>query len=381
MKSFLFAAALVILTPLEAFAEEPGGTSLLQAPPKKNANAAWAGGDDSTRLQPLNRDVNIFFVHVAKCAGGSVIRNIGGIVHESPGTGTFATSETCMPFIERTKNRGEEANEWQFVTFLRSPRAHAVSQFFFQRHHGNFCHLNEMESGRMKEMCCGNFPANEGDEAALSLWLQFYSSDKWAPEPAPRGHYNVSTPFKPLDVGNYLGSCYTPWNMMSRALTCSTYLSHRASSWAEATPDIETVRANLERFAFVGIVELYAESICMFQYRLTQTLPRDCTCEHPEVLYEGPWRTNAQFRHESGGASLELNLPSASAAMIDRLTEVDVQLYRAAVVQFARDMVDMEARSGKRVICASRFQALRDAVLYIPGLWEEVHEIVLVYLA
>jgi len=129
-------------------------------------------------------------------------------------------------------------------------------------------------------------------------------------------------------VGNFYGSCYTPWNMQARALTCardapvsstapfpSSALqpsppplfpraqpvtqqalqvksmepglgalasqlaaagrcrggaSHRAASWAEAEPNAEQAVAAVEKdgpLAWVGVVELFEESMCVFHFK------------------------------------------------------------------------------------------------------------------
>jgi len=247
------------------------------------------------------------------------------------------------------------------------------------KNQGGWCPLNEVESGLKNMRCCKNFPETDGDdEAALDQWLKFYTSDKWEPTPPPYGSQplaeaNASAPFSPLAVGNYLGSCYTPWNMMSRALTCDALSSHRANSLAEATPDIEQARTNLERVNFVGIVELYSESMCLFEYRLMQTLPVDCTCAHTDVLWEGSMKATHKNHHESGGAALEHGKESHSTdAMLDKLTRIDVEIYQMGILRFVRDMAELQRRSGQRVVCPSRFNLLRDAVAYIPGLWDEV---------
>ena len=75
---------------------------------------------------------------------------------------------------------------------------------FSTQNFGEWCTLNPQESGKAPgARCCGNFPNVSSNLEALRLWLDCYASADWHPS-----HMNQSAPSK---VGNYLGSCYTPW--------------------------------------------------------------------------------------------------------------------------------------------------------------------------
>lgn len=70
---------------------------------------------------------------------------------------------------------------------------------------GQWCNLNPEESGAAPgTRCCSNFPKTALDLEALRLWLDWYASADWRPN-----RLNTST--VSLKVGNYFGSCYTPW--------------------------------------------------------------------------------------------------------------------------------------------------------------------------
>jgi hypothetical protein len=301
----------------------------------------------------------IYLIHIAKCAGGSAFKSMNAIVGRAGGS--FGSKEVCFP-AAMLRN----AANTQYVTLLRSPRTHVVSQFFMLKNKGGWCSLNSEESGLPAgTRCCSNFP-QVGDEESLSLWLKWYNASDWEPSMYPLS----STAEKSKHLGNYMGSCYTPWNMQSRALTCEHEQAHRACSNKGSVPTLKQALGNLNEHSFVGLVELYSESMCLFEYRLTRNLPGECTCAHTDILWTGVAELSEKGKHESGGATYEHE--SVHGPTIDKLTQVDIQLYRAGVLRFVSEMRKVEVETGMRVICPSRFSILRQEVAYIDGLWESV---------
>eukprot|EP00613_Pedinella_sp_CCMP2098_P037782 CAMPEP_0171803462 /NCGR_PEP_ID=MMETSP0991-20121206/73490_1 /TAXON_ID=483369 /ORGANISM="non described non described, Strain CCMP2098" /LENGTH=412 /DNA_ID=CAMNT_0012415569 /DNA_START=272 /DNA_END=1507 /DNA_ORIENTATION=+ len=330
-------------------------------------------------------------IHIPKCAGGSAQANMRALI--LPQNGSLLGGETCFIFEEKLRGKGSQKNslapgQGQFLTLLRSPRTHVVSQFFMLRNKGGWCPLNQIESGLNGQRCCNNFP-DLPDREAFDVWLDFYTAEYWAPTVPPVGRYPQSNvTFVPLGTGNYLGSCYTPWsricytpwNLMSRTLTCTTHdpravgQNHRAQTWDGASPNLEEALQNLKSFAFVGLVELYSESMCLFQYRLSRTIPEECTCAHTDVLWFDGGGENG--KHKSGGKEIENNESESEHRRIDLMTKVDVELFRAGVLRFVKELLKMEQEIAKRIICPSRFDILRNEIGYIPGLWAEVHAMI-----
>jgi len=303
----------------------------------------------------------IYLIHIAKCAGGSAQKSIEAIVKRAGGF--FGSQEFCFE-----KAKLSNAANTQFVTFLRSPRTHVVSQFFMLKNKGGWCRLIPEESGEPIETpCCSHFP-KVSEREALKLWLNWYNESDWE----PRTRTLTPQAKKSKHFGNYLGSCYTPWNMQSRAMTCVHEQMHRACSAKDSVPSIQQAIQKLEEHAFVGLVELFSESMCLFEYRLTGKLPQKCTCSHKHVLWSGFRKPTRKRIHESGGKPYEHD--KNHAATIDRLTRVDTELYRAGVLRFIRDMRRMEVESGSRVICPGHMNILKKEVAHIDGLWESVLE-------
>jgi hypothetical protein len=78
--------------------------------------------------------------------------------------------------------------------------------------------------------------------------------------------------------------------------------------------------------------------------------------------------------HKSGGEAYEHE--ASNAVAIDNLTQVDIQLYRAGVLRFVREMQKVELETGAQVLCSSRIGILKRESGYISGLWDEVSRIV-----
>ena len=206
-----------------------------------------------------------------------------------------------------------------------------------------------------------------GDEEALTLWLKWYNASDLKPRTYPLSPAAETS----KNLGNYLGSCYKPWNMQSRALTCEHEQLRRACSNKGSVPTLKQALLNLEEHAFVGLVELHSESMCLFEYRLAGYLPSECTCAHTDILWTGIGEISESAKHVSGGEAYEHE--SKNGPTIDKFTpEVDVQLYRAGVLRFVSEMRKVEAETGSRVICPSRFSILKQEVAYINGLWKGV---------
>ena len=244
-----------------------------------------------------------------------------------------------------------------------------MSQFFYLKCCGSWCPLNSDEAPveTKGSRCCKNFPDVE-DSKALKLWLEWYGENDWEPRNYPLAP--AATVSK--HVGNYMGSCYTrtPWNMQSRALTCARDISHRACSVEDAVPSLNVTLRSLDEQAFVGIVEMFSESMCLFEYRVSGDLPDEFTCAHTDILWTGVNHLGGKTIHRSGGESYKHD--ASNGASIDKITQVDIELYRAAVLRFVKEMRQVEVETGSRVICQSRFAILEGEVAYIDGLWESV---------
>ena len=247
----------------------------------------------------------------------------------------------------------------------------------------------------------------------LSTWLEFYAGGNWSP-----GFIANSTA---KHLGNFFGSCYTPWNMQSRALTCggkrchlgrgelfssttdgcspaeavagqrdgwTGASSHRAHDWNEAIPSLDEALKQLESISWVGLTELYDESMCVFNYRLTNKLPDSCNCDEvyfdsTQVAGTSSWfgnsssiqnHTNTHTRktklHASGGAAFKVRNGTQLSNWMDIITRVDAQVYRVAAARVLKEIRLLEAKLRRAILCPSKLATLIEETKYIAGLWD-----------
>jgi hypothetical protein len=161
---------------------------------------------DAHNLRPLSG--KMFFTHIAKAAGGSAMKELNGIVKGHIVNHQYEPflkgEEECYGHtrMHRVSKYGNLEEFDHYLTMLRSPRAQVVSQFFMLKGFGAWCTLDPGESGLEEgTRCCDNFPKLQNFEM-LNEWVNWFTGSDWTPD-----HRNTSA----AKVGNYLGSCYTPW--------------------------------------------------------------------------------------------------------------------------------------------------------------------------
>ena len=155
---------------LHVFRKRP--TSL---PPPKAAtrsNSAQAAAASAATIPTFFNSSGFFYlVHIAKCAGGSLEVELSDLVAQ----GRFASSEDCFACARRfgRADHKEAASADCYLTMLRSPRSHVVSQFFMLKKFGGWCALDPPQGGR--KSCSSNFP-QKSDVEMLYEWLEYYAS-------------------------------------------------------------------------------------------------------------------------------------------------------------------------------------------------------------
>ena len=93
----------------------------------------------------LNAKRPIYLIHIAKCAGGFASKSMAAIIGKAGGA--FDGREICFP-AARLRN----AADTQYVTLLRSPRTHDVSQFFMLKKKEDGAHLILKNPGCQREL-------------------------------------------------------------------------------------------------------------------------------------------------------------------------------------------------------------------------------------
>eukprot|EP00316_Scyphosphaera_apsteinii_P023702 CAMPEP_0119335286 /NCGR_PEP_ID=MMETSP1333-20130426/89222_1 /TAXON_ID=418940 /ORGANISM="Scyphosphaera apsteinii, Strain RCC1455" /LENGTH=334 /DNA_ID=CAMNT_0007345795 /DNA_START=258 /DNA_END=1262 /DNA_ORIENTATION=- len=302
-------------------------------------------------------------VHIAKCAGTHLTRQLNTVVANS--AARLVSWESCMVFFEPST---------LMLTMLRSPRSHVLSQFDHLRG------LAQSPSWFFSRMLSPSFPLSTNRKADFSTWLQhFHRSQRIADADCSRvwdRHWlNFSRqpcwyepPFDcvaPLDFNGY-----NPHNMQARHLLCThrpAFAGHHVFADTGLEPDAAAAVSAMRRLDWVGLVELFSESLCVFRARWTGVVPADCQCSQQG---QGPLAKSAKGNphHGSGdrhGPGDELLSDPMHVAMIDAMTTVDVILYRAAATRLLESIRRLEKASGVTIACPSRLSAFREATAYI----------------
>ena len=289
-----------------------------------------------------------YFTHIPKAAGASFLQDLGGsAINMTLCDG--GTKAACFPSMEKASDGihpvptleealAAKAAEWQQgecqvigcegarvdnenivdlalqaqgaavprssireLMLLREPVDHVVSMF---------------------AMCVANSPSYADDNsdtmanATIEMWLDAYESGDR--QTAGRLCY------------------YQPNNLQTASLV---KLEESAADSAKLEASVAFVN---EEAYFVGVVERYSLSICLFGSMVhgLGALPLGCTCARAEQLAAAGKTVEPIVRDETdethGTVPVE---PSDQArASINRLTSLDAKLYQAAVSRFERDV-------------------------------------------
>jgi len=185
----------------------------------------------------------------------------------------------------------------------------------------------------------------------LSIWQQCAHSSihDWAKELIPE---NFSTWIEAWDAIRQDGvilamCCASPVDMQSYRMSCPpgsiTYGTQRR---VMAEADYDLALANMKKAFFVGIMEAYDESFCLFEARVTGSLPKYCNCDD-----EAMWARRPQL---SKKRDQKLNVsiyPETTLRQLSELTSKDAQLYNEALKRFLFEVRTIESRYGRRFLC------------------------------
>jgi hypothetical protein len=202
------------------------------------------------------------------------------------------------------------------MTILRSPRTHVLSQYF--------------ECASSDDWIF----AAKGQVERIPKTFQEYvrSWALWQEQGNVSGYWEYSS-----DVLE----CYRPISLQAMRYTCAGPFI-----WPASINSTEAV-ANMMDTEYVGIVEAYQESLCLFHAKLTGALPSFCDCSNATA-----W---ASYQHQSeshGETPHSLTDYAADViADIDTLTHADRILYMAAVKRFEEDVRGVETHFGTKILC------------------------------
>jgi hypothetical protein len=231
-----------------------------------------------------------YFLHIPK-TGGHSFDTDGREIFQSLDEG-----ETCYSLV---------ASE-TVVTFFRDPRLHVVSQYWH---------------------CVGAGHPVPGLGKWAHEWAEFMKS-----EPL----HNMTDKHRKEQM-RY--PCFNPINKQIQKMTCS-----QADRYPNVI-DVDLAIRNMNSVSFVGLLELYPESLCVFHAKASGKMPRSCDCRHRDE--GGFWHHNFGFNHH--------RLPKNESILkdVDALTQADRKLYEAASTRFMQDLREVEMRHGVEILCTT----------------------------
>lgn len=262
------------------------------------------------------------------------------------------------------------------LTSLKSPRHHAYSVFSNCKH---------VPYWRDKITRGTGFP-NSGDDPKSDE----DDFGEWA------GHIAANWPGPATD--SY--GCFDPTNFQSHFLTAENPpYTGRRKPWPRS-PDFKDVNESYWKFDFVGFGEFFHESKCLLFYRIGTWIERyqhqyDTTGHHGNGTDEGAYskavpkfpqiqsyletctcdvqtnQTNDGMKDEhvvyiaKGKRASLRDLPSATLSTVEKITSLDMELFRVALGQFLAEIKWLEGELRQRVLCDSSLDRWEEELRYL----------------
>jgi len=280
----------------------------------------WKTAVEKERQKSMEEKKRILYhLHIPKAAGTSFHIDIKRIVGESKWT--IDSHEGC--FGDSPHARAG------VVTMLRHPRDHVLSQY-------TFC-ATSTDKGTQILKKWRTMPSTFG--AWIQAWSRLRKEGR-----ARRDFSRVGPTLHNTPWCSYLPfKCYSPLNLQSQRFTCEA-----ASKYPDKL-DVDRAVTNMHASFFIGIVEAYPESMCLFRAKTTNKVPASCNCNLAKN------KSKKQKGHHAGHGSAKhsvQNVPREVLQDVDSFTEGDQELYRAAVHRFINETREVEVRHGVKILCS-----------------------------
>jgi len=243
-------------------------------------------------------------------------------------------------------------------TLLRSPRAHVLSLFS----HGHVAHHPTLRRAasdvslflaerilRATEIACNS--SNFGSSPDWKIALQEQLEDNPVEKARPLR-------VLPMD------------NTQAHALTCSKShgsLGHHFRSLGDGSdairPKLESARAALHRFEWIGLTDLFEPSLCLLHFQSNGSLPSACNCNSLDHSRLWNWVETRSERRSPDSLSEDI------LAKIDEHTSVDAALFKEALRLLLGRLRRVEELTGASILRCIDWPKLWRSTRYIPDLW------------
>jgi len=306
-----------------------------------------------SRASSLYLNQSFSFVHISKCAGAAWIKLLKSIVMPNGGT-MFPQSPQGVELSVPYQNIRHPAD--YMLISVRSPRMHVWSQY------------GECRWGYWSKVRTTLFPDQDNVTAdeGFDFWLSHFV------QPTLSGSkYTIKK-----TMYDHIG-CYHPSNFQSRFLVTKSPKAHQMDRRVGFEPDPNAAIRNLRTMLnFVAVQDFFHESKCLLFYRLSgvtfanntgDTIFRylDDTCRCPPPPLDA--RDEKVTHHDLGlrrSNLLDMD-EDGTLAMVDALTRSDVPVFKAALNDWLQEIVRMETKLGRRVLCDATLQGKEPEFAYL----------------
>ena len=136
-------------------------------------------------------------------------------------------------------------------------------------------------------------------------------------------------------------------------------------------PDLEEALEALHRLAWIGLTDLFHESLCLLHFQTNKTIPRsDCDCRHPDHHTHNKTTKPLGYWVEYRNQPRSLRELSANVMdMIDDQTTIDAAVYGHALKLVLGRLRRVEDETGIPILECIDWHKLRTKTDYIAGLW------------
>mmetsp|Transcript_41082 Transcript_41082/g.87499 ORF Transcript_41082/g.87499 Transcript_41082/m.87499 type:complete len:288 (+) Transcript_41082:104-967(+) len=264
----------------------------------------------SDALTPL-----VYHFHIPKTGGMSFKRDLWNMI--PAGRHRLYSKNECYSWGREVVGTAD------VITMMRNPRSQLSSMY---RH----C----IDPDRRRKFNSTQVPVPiRNFRAYLKTWEQL---DKRGWKERLNGH-NFGR------IRNVPFRCFRPVNMVSHLFTCS-------SPWQwHAKVDMDLATRNLHSSFFVGLTEMYQESLCLLYAKLHGALPIKCDCENSTAW--SAFSTHQIHQGYKSKASKRAQYPPEIIDIMDRFTATDVELYNIAKDRFMSEVKAVELKFKRKIIC------------------------------
>jgi len=269
----------------------------------------------------------IYFLHIPRTAGTSFIADAKASLKTKRSRVKFQHMEGCFDWRE------EFEREPQMAVMIRSPRHLVYSEYLL------------CAEGPISIMTQAPPPEKNGFKTWIYKWNEILRSG------GGTGDFSQGVGLKPqlmvkmpVTYTNLTFKCYNPANLMSQRLSCKLPFKYPEKI------DVDHAVRNMHKAWFVGITEAYQESLCLFNFKVYGTLPKYCNCLDQAAWDDFPHATTSYHDVRLKSAPLS-EQEEEVVEMIDNMTVLDLKLYDAAVERFKREVHEVEAKLGVKLLC------------------------------